>query len=371
MSSTTIFIFFLLGILIDYRFINVFSITYPFQILVLILNSVFATSQNICAKSKLKNIQDEGIVTGTVIGLILFISVGFFANNYINFMNMDADIYHDFVLLSILLILFQYISSLILEKLYFNNQNKEANFYNLIFNGLAFLSIIGTALITKEIFIIILVFTMSSLIYTFWLFYKIIKRYKINLLLILNIRYDSVSVIQHFFLFLIYLFGLGNINQFGEEYSLAMSFAILVTDVQWDIVRAVRTTTIVQITNKAWNYKKHLRDSYLFTLGLIVSVVVIVIILYPVYKPNMVVFSIILLSDFLAFLAYPMYTIKKYMIQLNLSAKTATSFNVFNNLISFGCSYLNTPYCTTIGHVLSSLIQFFGYNYLYKRLKGK
>ena len=67
------------------------------------------------------------MTAGTIVGLIIF---GLFAINvkkYVEFMNMDFEIYKEFAIYSILQLYIQLIFSFVLEKLYFEGKEKKAN----------------------------------------------------------------------------------------------------------------------------------------------------------------------------------------------------------------------------------------------------
>ena len=93
-SFTSIISWFLIGIIIDKNLTNVFSLTYPLQCLMGIIVSIFGVGANICVhKDENKNAADNGIFLGLIISIIIFSFLAINSNYYINFMNMNKDIY--------------------------------------------------------------------------------------------------------------------------------------------------------------------------------------------------------------------------------------------------------------------------------------
>lgn len=83
---------------------------------------------------------------------------------------------------------------------------------------------------------------------------------------------------------MIYLFGFKNTFNFGTKYILATSFATLITDTQWDISYAIKTVAPIDITKKVFSYKEHYKK---LIYNLILSTIIMKIILYPIYKPDL------------------------------------------------------------------------------------
>lgn len=144
-----------LGLLVDKNLVNVFTLTYPLQFIVALLKSIFATGANISKeKDKDKNAVLSGMTAGTVVGLIIFGLFAINAKKYVEFMNMDFEIYKEFAVYSILQLYIQLVFSFVLEKLYFDGEEKKANKYCIQLNLLNFIVLIITAIFTKNKMII-------------------------------------------------------------------------------------------------------------------------------------------------------------------------------------------------------------------------
>src|SRR5574344_753784 len=148
LSFIPIISWFLLGIIVDKNLINIFTLTYPLQFIYYILKSIFSTGANI-SKKKDKNSKAlmSGMFIGTSVSIFIFFIVLFKRDGYINFMNMDIKVYKTFTIYSILQLFICLEFAMMLSKLYYEEKNKLANKYSLIFNLLNFILLIGTSLI--------------------------------------------------------------------------------------------------------------------------------------------------------------------------------------------------------------------------------
>ena len=75
-------------------------------------------------------------------------------------------------------------------------------------------------------------------------------------------QYDSVELFNNIGFLLIFLFGLSNAINFGEKYTLALTFVALITDTQWDTADAIVTNATIDISKNNFNYKEHKRNAY-------------------------------------------------------------------------------------------------------------
>lgn len=92
----------------------------------------------------------SGLLLGTMVSIIIFLFMLLNVDNYINFMNMDTSTYKTFTIYSILKLFICLEFAMLQDKLYYEEKNKLANKYSLIFNLMNFILLIGTSLITKK-----------------------------------------------------------------------------------------------------------------------------------------------------------------------------------------------------------------------------
>ena len=165
--------------------------------------------------------------------------------------------------------------------------------------------------------------------------------------------------------FFIFLFGLSNALEFGEEYALALTFVALVTDTQWDTFDAITTAAQIDISKGKFNYKEHIKNAYQLLGILFFSTAIMFVGLYSFYELTLSITFIYLAIEVFNMLVYPIYRIKTCFMQLEWSAIKTTSNKICALLLRMIMSFLRTPFCTGIGQVVSSIYQGITINYLF------
>ena len=231
LSFIPILSWFCLSLIIDKNLINIFTLTYPIQFIWYILKSIFSTGANISKeKDKNNNAVMSGILLGSIIAFLIFGFIVINIEQYISFMNMDIAIYKTFAIYSVIQLFIQLVFAFVLEKLYYEEKNDIANKYSLGFNLLNFIVLIGSSLLFKNQIIIITITLISILIYTIYVAIKSFDKFKFKFDILKCIKYDSVELFNNIAFFFIFLFGLSNAMEFGEQYTLALTFVALITE---------------------------------------------------------------------------------------------------------------------------------------------
>lgn len=367
LSFIPIISWFLLGIIVDKNLINIFTLTYPIQFIYYILKSIFSTGANICKeKDKNKNAVMSGLVLGTIMSIIIFAVILLNVDNYISFMNMNINTYKVFTIYSVLQLFICLEFAMILNKLYYEEKNTLANKYSLIFNLLNFVLLIGTSLITKNQITIITVTLIPLALFTLYIYIKNSNKFRLQLNVLKCIKYDSVELFNNIAFFLIFLFGLSNALEYGEQFAIALTFVSLITDTQWDTVDSIVTAATIDISKNEFNYKYHRNNAYkllgiLFTTSLLMFAC-----LYSFYDLNFKITMIYLGFEFVNFMIYPIYRIKTCYLQLEWSAFKTTSNKICASILRMMLSLLKTPFCTGIGQACSSVYQFISVGIFFK-----
>lgn len=359
LSFIPIISWFLLGIIIDKNLINIFTLTYPLQFIYYIIKSIFSTGANI-SKEKDKN-QDSvmsGLLIGSIVSIIIFTIILLNVNNYIKFMNMSTQIYKNFTIYSILQLFISLEFAMIQNKLYYEEKNKLANKYSLIFNLLNFILLIGTSLITKNQMTIITMTLIPLVLFTIYVYTRNSNKFKLNINILKCIKYDSVELFNNIAFFLIFLFGLSNALEYGEIYATALTFISLITDTQWDTADAIVVASNIDISKRKFNYKEHIKNAYKLLVILFGTSLIMFSILYSFYDLNFKITMVYFSFEIINFLLYPIYRIKTCYLQLEYSAIKTTSNKMIASILRMSMSFLKTPYCTGIGQVCSSIYQF-------------
>lgn len=367
LSFIPIISWFLLGIIVDKNLINIFTLTYPIQFIYYILKSIFSTGANICKeKDKNKNAVMSGLVLGTIMSIIIFAVILLNVDNYISFMNMNINTYKVFTIYSVLQLFICLEFAMILNKLYYEEKNTLANKYSLIFNLLNFVLLIGTSLITKNQITIITVTLIPLALFTLYIYIKNSNKFRLQLNVLKCIKYDSVELFNNIAFFLIFLFGLSNALEYGEQFAIALTFVSLITDTQWDTVDSIVTAATIDISKNEFNYKYHRNNAYkllgiLFTTSLLMFAC-----LYSFYDLNFKITMIYLGFEIVNFMIYPIYRIKTCYLQLEWSALKTTSNKICASILRMMLSLLKTPFCTGIGQACSSVYQFISVGIFFK-----
>lgn len=367
LSFIPIILWFLLGIIVDKNLINIFTLTYPLQFIYYIIRSVFSTGANI-SKEKDKN-EDavmSGLVVGSIISLITFLLILLNIDGYINFMNMDVNTYKTFAIYSVIEIFVSLEFSFILNKLYYENENKIANKYSIIFNLLNFVLLVGTSLITKNQSIIVTTTLIPLFSFTLYIIIKNSDKFKFRLNIPKCIKYDSVELFNNIGFLLIFLFGLSNAINFGEKYTLALTFVALITDTQWDTAEAIVTAATIDISKNNFNYKEHRRNAYKLLGILFLTSLIMFSLLYRFYDLDFKITMIYFTFEIVNFLIYPIYRIKTCYLQLEWSSFKTTGNKIFSLFLRMLLSLTKTPFCTGIGQVCSSIYQFITVSIFFK-----
>lgn len=198
---------FLLGILIEPKLINIFTLTYPMQFVMNIFKSLFGVGANIYAyKENNKNAINSGIILGTIIGFIVFLLISINIDKYILFMGMNVEEYKIFGIYAILQIYLQLVLNLIINKLYYIEENKKANKLSIIFNIINFLFLILPAIFIKKQIVVALFSLIPSVIIIIFILFKNIEKFKFSINMFKCIKYDSVESTTSIMFLLIYLF---------------------------------------------------------------------------------------------------------------------------------------------------------------------
>lgn len=367
LSFIPIILWFLLGIIVDKNLINIFTLTYSLQFIYYIFRSVFSTGANISKeKDKNKDAVMSGLVIGSIISLITFLLILINIDGYINFMNMDVNIYKTFTIYSVIEIFISLEFAFILNKLYYEGQNKLANKYSIMFNLLNLVLLVGTSLITKNQSVIVITTLIPLFLFTLYIIIKNSDKFKLKLNIPKCIKYDSVELFNNIGFLLIFLFGLSNAINFGEKYTLALTFVALITDTQWDTADAIVTAATIDISRNNFNYKEHKRNAYKLLGILFLTSLIMFSLLYRFYDLDFKITMIYFAFEIVNFLIYPIYRIKTCYLQLEWSAFKTTGNKIFSLFLRMILSLTKTPFCTGIGQACSSVYQFITVSIFFK-----
>ena len=342
----------------DSRLANIFSLTYPLQMIYSLLKAIFATGANIKAiKEKNNNTVFSSMFYGIVFSFLVYGLFIIFLDPYIKFMNMEVEVYRNFALYSIIQLFIQNVFSFIIEKMYFEDKEKKANFHLLVFNALNFFVLITLSLMTSNQIIIITFTLIVIALYTFALLLFELRKFKFDFNILSNFKYESMTIFSYIFMFIIYFVGFSNIFNIGIEYMVAINFVSLVTDANWDALSAIDTITKVDISKEKYNYRRNLRHSFLYTLAVSSLSVVLFFSLFKVYHVNLKIGVIYLTLQIVDMILDCYLTQLSIFTQLKYSAKVNTINTMITKVLRTSFSVLlPTAFCTDIGQVAGTVL---------------
>lgn len=368
LSFIPILSWFCLSLIIDQNLINIFTLTYPIQFISCMLKSVFSTGANISkVKDKNENAVMSGIVVGSLIAFVIFAFIVLNIEQYIRFMNMNVSIYKTFAIYSVIQLFVNLFFSFFLEKLYYEEKNDLANKYSFIFNLLNFVTLISSSLIFKNPVKIIIITLTVMIIYTIVITMKSFNKFKLEFNILKFIKYDSVELFNNFAFFIIFLFGLSNAMEFGEQYTLALTFVALITDTQWDVFDSINILAKIDISKNKFNYKEHKKNAYKLLLILLATILLMFIVLYRFYELNIMLVIVYFSFELINFLVQPIYKLKTCYLQLEYSAIKTTGNKMISSGLRMIVSLLKTPFCTGLGQVASSIYQLITLNIMFNK----
>ena len=307
----------------------------------------------------------SGLLLGTVISFFIFALILFNIDNYISFMNMDVKIYKTFAIYSVLQLFISLEFTMIQDKLYYEEKNKLANIYSILFNLLNFVLLIGTSLITKQQGIIITVTLLPLFIFTLYIYLKNSNKFKFEINILNWIKYNSIELFNNIAFFIIYMFGLSNALEYGEIYGNALTFVSLITDTQWDTAEAITIASNIDISKSNFNYKTSRNNAYKLLLLLVGTSVIMFLLLFSFYDLNLKITLIYFSFELINFCMFPIYKIKTCYLQLEYSSLKTTSNKIISSILRMSVSLLKTPYCTGFGQICSSIYQFVTINVMF------
>lgn len=361
LSLIPIVSWFLLGLTVDANLVNIFSLTYPIQFVCSLLICIFASGANIKqVKEKNENAVLSGMTLGIIVGAIVLGFFLIFVNEYISFMGMEVEIYRDFTIYSIIASFIRLIFSYVLEKLYFEEKDNKAYIHSIIFNLLNLVVLIGTSLITQNVWIIISLTLVCIGIYAFVLLIFQYRKFKLDFNILTNFKYESMNIFTYLLMFGTYFIGYSNAFAAGEEYVVAINFVALITDAQWDCCEAISTAAKIDISYDKYDFKQTMKNAFLFSQLVSLSSIVAFFALFKLYNVNLGIGLICLAVEVLDF-CYNLisYGFEPY-IQLKYSASKNTAIGVAGFAIRFVLSaFIPLAFCTQIGQLVGSFVIFF------------
>ena len=249
--------------------------------------------------------------------------------------------------------------------MYYEEKNKLANKYSIIFNALWIISLILPTMITKNQVLISTISLCVIGIYTAVICIKSWDKFKFSLNVKNCIKYNSVEICNNFAYFLIFLFGYRTTFEYGAEYTNALTFISLITDAQSDAFGSIVTAAQIDISKNKFNYRNHKNNAYKLLLIFLITMILMFVLLFNNYDLNLVITLTYFIIHIITFSIYPGYRIKMCYLQLEWSAFKTTINKLSTQIIRFMFSFIKSPFCTALGQLTAGIYQAITINYMF------
>lgn len=380
-SAFPILGYYVLGYLVNPKLTNIFTVTYALQFVYAIIICIFGEAVCIYCnkdveKTKRDSVQVTGIYTGMIISCLFFGIMFIYVDKYLELLGFDIEDYRVFARYSIVQLCSQSILHLLVSAYQYQNELVLSNKISFYYNILNFILITVLSLITKnEIYIALLTSLVMSfyIIYLSYSFYKVHKTFRPTRGFLKGIKYEGFKILKYAIMLCIYLMYTHKVNNFGNEYFLAYTFACLVTDLQWDCIDNVpRLLTIDISQGKTDTFNKCVRCGYILFLILLSSIIIMSSVLRLLIPFNKIVIYHLIL-EIGGFILFPIYSImRSYLVLNEYSSSILLHTLIATFFIRFGLTtVVPSPYANSIGLVCSSLYQVIVFVILFKQCKSK
>ncbi len=360
-SITPIISWLLLAIIVgDSRIANVFSITYSLQCAMWVMIYFFGVGANIRKeKEKDENAVGNSLFWGLIFSTIIMLIPIILVDKYLIFYGLDVQLYKPYVIYAIIFMTLQMYLYFLAQKWYYEDRESKATIHMALLNLTAFVCLIVGVLIFKNIniYLGLLLSIVPVLVYLIVLYVKNFPKFKFDLKLYRNFRYQAAQITSYTLMMLSYLFGLQNAFAMGEQYMAALNLSILCCDIQWDMTGAMDTVVEVDIAKGRDDYKKLFRQSYIYISVLLLSIFAMAFSLFSIYNVRLELLLLYLSFDALDMILNPIYTIYAAYIQLEYSATLSSILNLFGQAVRFLIStFLLSAFCTGIGQITETIL---------------
>ncbi|MBQ7307849.1 MAG: hypothetical protein IJW82_04890 [Clostridia bacterium] len=347
----------------DNRISNVFSITYAVQFIYSTLKRLFVSGANILKeKENNPNSVWNSIFWGTIFSTLIFAIPLIFVDKYIAFFGQDVEFYRIYVFYGIALLFLQTLFSFIIEKLYFEDKEKIANIHLFAFNLTTFLVLIISSFIIKNTLVSLLFTLFVLLIYIICLYIWQFEKFKIEFDFLNNFKYEASEIFSSLFLLIIYFFGYKIAFSAGTDYLNALNIVALCTDTQWDMTEAISTVAKVDISKGRFEYKKQVKNAYIYSLVLITSSIIMTLILSYFNDIVLPIVLVYLSFQIVDLLLYPIENILLTYTQLEYSSILTSALTLtMNGIRTILSLIIFSPFCTDIAQLFEGVAMFISF----------
>lgn len=383
-SFMPIFMWFLLGILYDSRYSNIFTLTYAFQFIHSFLcSSIVGGSIKYEKKNKIKghNSVYSGIFIGFWLFLIIVIGISLNIKSILNYYTLDFSVYKFVYIYGIINLVFDFLSVSLKMVLQYDGYTISAFKVVTLYYSLKVLYIFPLRLIVSDINLFMLIHILLISVTIVILYIRYLKndvKFKFDFRLYESLKYSLSSIPSSLGMLIVYSLGIGKVTTQSDVYLASYNAVAMSTDVQWDILSSgIDTNTSIEVCedNYESSKRKLFTNSVLYSLVLLVTSVMMMLIMYFTVKDlNLGQMFIIFMLECIWF---PLYAIKYVMVSwlsLESPCKEIFIFSTLNYILRTSISLvLSSKYALSIGVSCSAIFgnTIFIILYLVKRRKDR
>lgn len=383
-SLLPILTWYILGILKDNRYANVFMLTYAFQFAWLLVFRI-CVAGNVKYEKKLNEMTHSISLTSSFIGLLILSSIVAVIwtniDNVMTFYGVTDVEYKYFSLFGLVLLVLDYIEYILKYLLQFSNDNRRAavTCYSYYILRILFVIVLAVSGVSNNVLMIgTVVFCIAMLIVLIMYNHKLFSGVRFKFKIIESIKMAYSSIASNGAMFLIYSFGMCTLE--GSEIFLSAYNAMtMATDTQWDILySSIDTNTSIIVLDGEYEDKKHVMSSNAITYSLLLlatSAIALLIICETLNVNKMFAFVLLLLEC----AQFPAYALKyvyqawvecvcpnKLMFILTVSVYLVRIFTLF---------IVNNEYALSISVAVSAVygnaMYFIFYMYMRKKYAAR
>lgn len=366
-SIMPILMWYLIGITYGSEFQNMFTLTYAFQFIYLLLFNIFVNG-SIKYQKKENNSQDNsycisGIMIGAIIFTLIIVVVQVNLQSVLNYYEIEYNTYKEMYIFGIVNLLLDYLLLSFKTILQYSENNKGAFNITLVYYLSKIINIFIIRLFTTGIKQFCLAhITLSALIITLIVVKnrEIFKAFKFKTNILNYMKYSLKDIPSSIGMLIIYGLGISKVTTNSSVFLASYNAVAMSTDTQWDILSSsIDTNTSIKVLNNEYekNKKKLFVGSIAYSILLMISSIIIMLLLY-ITSDNLsidVMFTMFLIECSW----FPIYAIRYTMmswLSIENPCKEIVIISTSNYILrTFASMTLTSNYALSIGVMISAI----------------
>lgn len=316
-SLLPILMWFVLGIVYgDTDYFNVFTLTYPFQFVWFLINSLVVVGA-IKYETKENKEDNNYAYSAIIVSFIIFLAVIVLVALNIDKISPNTK-YNELYIYSLICLALDIIAVGICKVEQYNNNNKSAFNISVEYYTTRIILVAIVRLLINNKIQAIEITVMLLILYVIVLCTRKMKITHFYFNVFKGVKYQISESISSIAMFIIYFFGLQKVINGSEAFLVAYNICAMCTDTQWDILwSAIETNTSIEVCNGTYdkNVKTLIKNSVLYSLLLLLSSLIMLAISYIITQYDIKAALIILMLECSLFPYYALrYVYESYLM---------------------------------------------------------